>query len=67
MISVECFPRDLWVSERGWRSVVLSLSSKFVVACVAELVLSQSDLKHSLFSSLVAKTWEQLMWKIPQG
>lgn len=67
MISVECFPGDLWVSQRGGRNVVPSSLSKFVVPCEAELVLSQSDLRRSVSSSLVTETWEQLAYVIPQG
>lgn len=55
-MSVGCFPRDLRGSERGGRSAVPSLSSKFVVPSEAEPVLSQSDLRYSVSLSLVGKT-----------
>lgn len=55
------------MSERGGRNVVPSSLSKFVVPCEAELVLSQSDLRRSVSSSLVTETWEQLAYVIPQG
>ena len=52
------------MSERGGRSVVPSLSSKFVVPLEAEPVLSQSDLRHSVSPSLVGETVRYLKVKM---